>query len=295
MLMNCNEFYIYNFGSMSTFPNPRLFITVSILSCFCLTNTLQAQDEMLRDEIGVENREGAASINFGADLMSRYIWRGIDFGNSPAIQPNLDFSWKGLNIGIWGSYAFAKHSIMVNDTTVIDAGNYAETDLFISYTYQWFTVMVFDYFTLNGLNPNEGNRYFDFNNATTGHTFEGCLSFDGGEKLPLQVLASTLFYGDDKNQDSTGVYGSGTKNNFSTYFELAYKITLKKIGVELKPFIGGIPFGSAWYGPCAGVTNLGLTAKKEIPVTKTYSLPVQVSLITNPQAQSVFFVFGISL
>ena len=75
---------------------------------------------------------------------------------------------------------------------------------------------------------------------------------------------------------------------------MAYKINLKSIGVDLKPFIGGILFGSSWYGPYAGVTNLGLTAKKEIPVTAQYALPVQVSLVTNPQAQSVFFIFGIS-
>ena len=257
--------------------------------------TLQAQEEKVRDEIETEKSNSGATINFGADLMSRYIWRGLDYGNSPAIQPNMSFSWNGLNIGAWGSYAFAKQSIRINDTTVTEAGTYAETDLFISYTYQWFTLMVFDYFTVNGLNPNAGNRYFDYNNATTGHTFEGCMSFDGGEKFPLQVLASTLFYGDDKNRDSTGIFGSGTGNNYSTYFELAYKINLKKIGVELKPFIGGIPFGSSWYGTSAGITNLGLSAKKEIPVTKAYSLPVQVSLIANPQAQSVFFVFGISM
>ena len=168
-------------------------------------------------------------------------------------------------------------------------------DLYISYTYKWFTLIVLDYFTMNGLNANDGNRYFDYRNKTTGHTFEGTLSFDGGDNFPLQVMVSTLFYGNDKNQDSTGVYGLGTKNNFSTYFELGYKIQIRKIKVELRPFIGGIPFGSSWYGPYAGVINLGLTAKKSIPITNLYSLPVQASLITNPQAQSVFLVFGISL
>jgi hypothetical protein len=226
--------------------------------------------------------------------MSRYVWRGIDFGNSPAIQPNLSFSWKGLNIGAWGSYAFANHSVKVNDTTVADAGTYAETDLFLSYSYKWFTLMVFDFFTVNGLNPNEGNSYFNYDNATTGHTFEGSLLFDGPEKFPLQAVASMLFYGADKCKDSTGVYGSGSKNNYSVYFELAWKIHLKKIRADLKPFIGGIPYGSSWYGPYAGVTNIGLTAKKAISFTPQYALPVQVSIITNPQAQSLFFIFGIS-
>ncbi|MCX6304806.1 MAG: hypothetical protein NT040_07550 [Bacteroidetes bacterium] len=266
---------------------PReLACTFLFLACLCSGMSLQAQDEKVQEEIEAENMENTATINFGADLVSRYIWRGIDFGNSPAVQPNLSVSWKGLNIGAWGSYAFMQQNIRLNDTTVVDAGTYAETDLFISYTFHGFTLMVFDYFTVNGLSPNEGNRYFDYKNATTGHTFEGSVLFEGPEKFPLQAMACTMFYGADKSDDST--------NNYSTYLELAYKIHLKKIGVELKPFIGGIPFSSSWYGPCAGVTNLGLMAKKEIPLSAQYSLPVQVSLVTNPQAQSVFFIFGIS-
>ncbi|MFZ4523601.1 MAG: hypothetical protein ACOYNC_18000 [Bacteroidales bacterium] len=270
---------------LSTFSRPFACLAF-FAACFMAIGTLQAQDEKVREDIEAEKGNKGATFSFGADLMSRFVWRGIDYGNSPAIQPNLSFAWNGLNIGAWGSYAFSSHSIRVNDTTVSDAGTYAETDLFISYTYQWFTLMVFDYFTEDGLSPNTGNRYFDYSNSTTGHTLEGSLAFDGPEKFPLQVLASTLFYGADKDDNS--------KNNYSTYIELAYKINLKKIGVELRPFIGGIPFKSSWYGPSAGITNLGLTAKKEIAVTTGYSLPVQVSLVTNPQAQSVFFIFGIS-
>ncbi len=273
----------------------RFFISIIYFLFIGPANPLFAQEQKVISEAETEQGDEGASINFGADLMSRYIWRGYDFGNSPAIQPNICFSWNGLNVGAWGSYAFAKHSIELNDSTVVDAGNYSEMDLYISYTYKWFTLIVLDYFTMNGLNANDGNRYFDYRNKTTGHTFEGTLSFDGGDNFPLQVMVSTLFYGNDKNQDSTGVYGLGTKNNFSTYFELGYKIQIRKIKVELRPFIGGIPFGSSWYGPYAGVINLGLTAKKSIPITNLYSLPVQASLITNPQAQSVFLVFGISL
>ncbi len=280
---------------MQRFSFLHYFFTATICcTCLCQAISVQAQDEKVREEIETESDSGHAAINFGADLMSRFIWRGIDFGNSPAIQPNLSFSYKGLNIGAWGSYAFSGYKIQINDTTVEDAGTYAETDLYISYTYKWFTLMVFDYFTVNGLNPNEGNRYFDYNQATTGHTVEGCLSFDGPENFPVQLMASVLFYGADKGRDSKGVYGQGTTSNYSTYVELAYKIQLNRLGVDLRPFIGGIPFGSSWYGPYAGITNLGLTATKEIPITAQYALPVQVSLITNPQAQSVFFTFGIS-
>lgn len=274
--------------------------TITVTLLLLVTTTLVAQEEAAPKEVVPKESEqsaseGVAELLVGADFVSRYIWRGYDYGNSPAIQPNLAFSWKGLSIGAWGSYAFAQHSIQINDTTIEDAGHYTEMDLYISYTYKWFTLMVVDYFVMNGLNANEGNRYFDYNNATTGHTFELCLTFDGPENVPLSVMASTLVYGDDKDKDSTGTYGYGTKNNFSTYIEVAYHFNLKRIGVELKPFVGGTPFGSSWYGPYAGIINVGLKAKKEIPITNQFSLPVQASIITNPQAQSVFLVFGLSL
>ncbi|MEI7499336.1 MAG: hypothetical protein WCK84_02710 [Bacteroidota bacterium] len=273
----------------------KIIFTLSFFLIVGQFNSLMAQDEKVRDEIETEKEIEGATLLFGADIFSRYIWRGYDFGNSPAIQPNICFAWKGFNIGAWGSYAFAKHSIQVNDSTIEDAGNFSEIDLYLSYTYKWFTLLFFDYFPVNGLNANYGNKYFDYRNRTTGHTFEGCLSFDGTESFPLKVMVSTLFWGEDKNRDSTGTYGLGSKNNFSTYIELGVTIKIKKIDVVLKPFIGGIPFGSAWYGPYAGITNLGLTAKKSIPITPLYALPIQASLVANPQGQNVYLVFGISL
>ena len=265
-----------------------LFLIMTTFSANCQDATIDAVEE-LKEEAGDDG------FMVGADLVSRYIWRGTDYGNSPAIQPSLGFSWKGLEIGAWGSYAFAKQSIQVNDSTVEDAGNYSEIDFYVSYTYKWFTVLFYDYFTVNGLNPNEGNNYFNYQNSTTGHTLEGALIFEGTEKVPLRFTASTLLYGADKDKDSAGVYGNGTKNNFSTYFELEYTFNIKKYNIDLKPFIGGTPFGSGWYGSKAGIINLGLSVRKEIPITPLYSLPVQVSVITNPMTEAAFLVFAVSL
>jgi hypothetical protein len=258
--------------------------TVPVASCW-------AQEEAVANETS----KATAQLNLGADLVSRYIWRGRDYGNSPAIQPNVSFSVAGFKIGAWGSYAFAQSTKMINDTTLVNMGHYAEMDLYACYTYKWFTLQVTDYFFPNPLNANDGNKYYNYKNATTGHTFEGCLMFAGPDKFPLQLCVATLFYGADKGKDSLGIYGAGTKNNYSTYLEAAYIFKLRKIGVDLKPFIGGIPFGSAWYGDHAGVVNCGFTASKTITITEKFTLPLYVSAITNPQAQSVFLVVGVTL
>jgi len=245
-----------------------------ILPCFS-----QTEDEHQAEK----SPSNPVQFNLGADLVSRYIWRGKDYGNSPAIQPNVSFSFAGLKIGVWGSYGVIYRE---------NQGNYSEFDPYISYTWKWFTLGITDYFYPNGVSPNDNNRYFNYNSGTTGHTFEGSLTFTGPEKFPLQVYAGTLFYGADKGKDSTGVYGLGTKNNYSTYFEVSYPFTVKGIGIKL--FAGGIPFGSGWYGPYGGVVNAGLTISKSIKISKEYELPIYSSVISNPQAQSVFLVFGAS-
>lgn len=248
----------------------------------------------LQDENKMEEKTGTpATFSAGADLVSRYIWRGADYGNSPGIQPAVAFSVAGFKAGFWGSYGLGQYSKQINDSTIANMGHYAEFDMYLSYTWKGFTLMAYDYFFPNSLNPNSGNKYFNYKKNTTGHTVELCLSWVGPESFPLQLYAGTLVYGADKSKDSTGVYGTGSKNNFSTYFEAAYAINIKGLGI--KPFIGGIPSGSAWYGPYGGVINAGLTVSKSIAITKEFSLPVFGSVITNPQNQSVFLVFGISL
>jgi hypothetical protein len=269
---------------------PLVFI-LSFIFFLPIGGFSQNEDEHAKEE----SSSSSPRIDLGADFVSRYIWRGKDYGNSPSIQPNVSFSAAGFKIGAWGCYGISEYKTKINDSTIIDMGHYAETDFFVSYTYKWVTLGVTDYFFPNPLIPNNGNKYFNYNNRTTGHTFEVCLSFNGTDKVPLQIFAGTFIYGADKGKDSTGVYGTGDKNNFSTYFEVSYLFTIKKVGVDMKPFIAGIPFGSVWYGEKAGIVNLGFTATKPIKITKGFTLPVYTSVITNPQAQSIFFVFGFTL
>ena len=273
----------------------RRLIFILFISLF-LFQGLFGQDEQALKEAEASVSDKAATLNFGADIVSRYIWRGYDFGNSPAIQPNLFFSWRGLNIGAWGSYSFAPYHAMLNDTVVVNMGTYTEMDMYMSYTLKWFTLTFFDYFVPNGLDPDYTEakvfQYFNYSNKTTGHTFEVSLTFAGPDKFPLKVFVGTLVYGNDKAKDSLGYYMNPDKNNYSTYIELAYPVTFHTINLNF--FVGGTPFGGSWYGPKAGFTNVGITAKKAIPITKSYCLPVQASLIANPSASKLFLVFGIS-
>jgi len=215
----------------------------------------------------------------GADLVSRYIWRGTDYGNSPAIQPALELGSGGFAIGAWGSYT-------TND------GNFQEADLYVSYTFnEILTLMVTDYFLPDGSISN--NKYFDYDYNSTGHVFEGAVSFNGTDDIPLSLMVGMNFAGADART-------ADNKLQYSTYAEVGYSTSVKETSLDF--FIGGTPNNPdsdkgevGYYGPSAGIINIGVTAEKEIQITDKFALPVNVSVITNPQQQNIFFVLGISL
>jgi hypothetical protein len=225
----------------------------------------------------------AGEFSLGTDIMSRYVWRGTDFGNSPSIQPSLEFSHNNFTVGTWGAYAINSDA------------NYQELDLYISYTIaDMLTIGVTDYF-FPGIDGETmmWNNYFDYDNDLTGHVLEANLGF-ACKKIPLTLSVNTAFYGDDKKEEiineETGEVE--TSANFSTYIELGYGGTLKE--VDWNVFLGITP-AEGLYGDDFGIVNMGLGLAKEIKITDSFSLPISSQLIFNPQAENAFFVFGISL
>lgn len=196
-----------------------------------------------------------------ADVVSRYVWRGSDFGNSPAIQPGLDISYKNFTVGAWGSASFANLNIQ-------------ETDLFASYEIWKFKFTCWDYFYMNM--DSLRNNYFEYSSKKTGHYFSFDTEFKLSETVPLKLLISYNFYGAD------------TLN--SSYFELSYTFN-KKIPLEI--FAGYTP-DEGWYGNGPGFVNLGITLKKECKISDEYSVPVYCKLIFNPQRENVHLVAGIT-
>ena len=52
----------------------------------------------------------------------------------------------------------------------------------------------------------------------------------------------------------------------------------------------------AWYANGgSGIVNMSFSGSKDISITENYSLPVFGSFIFNPEAETAFLVFGISL
>lgn len=234
-----------------------LFISM-IIGITCIS-TIQAQDD------------DSLKLNASADICSRYIWRGLDYGSAPSVQPTLSLIKKNFEIGYWGA--------------ISTLGTYNEADLYVKYSIKSFYLTVTDYFfPVNSIPSTKTERYFNYEDKTTGHIFEGLIGWKGSEKFPLYIFAGTSFYGADK--DTSG------NNRYSTYAEAGYSFKLKNNGLDA--FIGFTPF-EGLYGNDIGVVNIGLAGSKKIKITENFDLPAKVTLVVNPQTENIHLVFGITL
>lgn len=246
----------------------------------------------------VQAQESGAKLNLGADLMSRYVWRGTQFGGaSPSLQPSLALTANNFEVGFWGAYSLGGQN------------TFQECDIYASYTFakDLFTATLTDYFF-----PVDGGEYdyFDYNKNSTGHILEGTISFNGTEKFPISILFAMNFFGADAKK----IVSDRNSTNFneedgiqhSSYLEFGYSTGISNVSLDLfagfnltspedKNLSTGYTGETGFYGSKAGLVNLGFTAGKEIAISEKFSLPVSASLITNPVSKSVFLVFGISL
>jgi len=225
------------------------FTTSLLLIILCLTN------------LSVYAQDNQSLVDIGADVMSRYVWRGLDYGASPSIQPYIELAAGDFAIGAWGAYTTNSPGVQ-------------EMDLYASYTIKdIFSVGLTDYFF-----PNEVSSYDYFNySADYQHVIEGVVSFNGTDNLPLSIMAGVNLVNDPDN---------------SLYVEMGYSLSVLNI------FLGA---GNGLYTIEApgdddvfGIVNLGIGISKDIPVNDNYSIPISASLITNPQAKGIHLVFGIS-
>lgn len=210
------------------------------------------------------------SFNVTANVQSRHIWRGDLTCSAWNIQPTINYSKRKFLVGAWGAYT-------------VD-NSYSEVDLYISYSVGRFTLSILDYFCPD--ETQKTNRFFDLDQRTTQHTIDAVLSYNGDKKLPLNIMVSTLIWGDDIDL-ATG------KNYFSTYIEAGY--TWSRINnLQFDFFAGVTPFKS-YYANSFNLVNLGFTLNHKVKFNEYFSLPIFSKFILNPYTENVFFVFGFTI
>lgn len=193
------------------------------------------------------------SASIGADIVSRYIWRGTDFGESMAVQPALTLGFGGLEMGAWGSYSISASGAGAN-----------ENDLWASYTVSTSNGASFSFGITDYYFPAPGGHGFF---VTDAHTLELSASVTGPESFPVSFLAGKMVRNDDDK---------------SLYLEASVPVSSFQ-DVDLSLTAGMVAGESEFYGTeGTAFVNLGVSASKELVITDSFSLPLSVSYILNP-------------
>jgi hypothetical protein len=212
----------------------------------------------------------AQEFSISTDLVSRYVWRGAQFSDAPAIQPGLNFSKGGFSAGAWGSYSFDNIA--------------PECDLYASYDFDFgLGLVVNDYFfPKDPLSSSDmSGNYFTYKklpviDVTTGdtigyaspHTYEIGLSYSVG-KL------------------SFGAY-KYLNNAKDFYVEVGYALN-DNLGL-----IVGAGNQLYTYSSKFNVCNIGLSYSKEVSLTETFKVSPFASFIVNPNREQAMLVVGVS-
>jgi hypothetical protein len=208
---------------------------------------------------GTSVQQAEAQAELGVDIMSRYVWRGTDFGNSPSIQPDISYSAGNFTIGTWAAIATNGNP----DGSEIDW--YASYD--ISTGAGTFSFMVTDY----TFPEDPTGSYF----SKSSHFIETALGYEGTESFPVSFMAGVFVTNDD---------------DYSIYSELGYSAGAFDL------FMGFTPAKSALYGTTkAGVIHTGIGTSKEVRFSDSFSLTLTGQIAVNPYAKDTFFLMGFSL
>lgn len=205
-----------------------------------------------------EEPEKESGIDFttGGDLVSSYVWRGVKFGNGPAIQPYVEMNAGNFTLGTWGS-------VNLTDNEA------AEADLYASYTFDFgLNVGLTDYYY-------PGTDYFNYSSTSGSHGFELNLGY---EHSGLNISANYML----NEAPAAGTAGG------DMYFQLGY-------GFDQFGIFAGAGDGWHTSDGNFNVSNIGINVSREITITDQFSLPVSGSAILNPDTEQYYLVLGISL
>jgi hypothetical protein len=216
--------------------------------------------------VGIGGTAQAEGFKVGADVVSSYVWRGGELGNSPAIQPALSYTCPktGITAGGWGSYAVSE-----------SAGNkrYKETDLYVTVPAGPFSLTVTDYYT-----GTEDQRTFDFGNNGA-NVVELSVAY---AKDNLTLLAAINVAG---SEGDTAANTTGVKN--AKYCEASYKF-YEKDGYTAKGVVG---LGDEdYYGDQYGVSKNDAIALVNTGISVSKNR-YTASYVYNPDTEKSSLVF----
>jgi len=147
------------------------------------------------------SNQNVEAQDFGADVVSSYVWRGTQFGQGPHIQPYVSAGKGGFEIGLWGSFP----------TTAGGGGN--ELDAYLSYDFGPLALTVTNYTFPSGNGTYNSGSFFDGDIEVSASADIGNLSILGGYFPDLETLYIEAGYSFGDVDFALG-FGSDSKDAF---------------------------------------------------------------------------------
>ncbi|MBD0401412.1 TorF family putative porin [Flammeovirga sp. EKP202] len=195
----------------------------------------------------------------GADLVNHYVWRGIDYGYSPAIQPDIELNYKGFYVGGWGTYAFLKSNSVY------------EFEYRLGYTFEkiGLSLQVIDYVYSTAT----------FDSPKTIHNVEQDLS-NVGHSFELGVIQRI------KNFHFAGYI------NFSEEYDIYVEVGYNYKGFEL---IVGAGNNEYTLNDNFTLVNVSLMKTVDLKVSEKYSPSLFCGAVCNPDTSVFHLLFGVNI
>lgn len=202
----------------------------------------------------------SAEVGFGADVVSRYVWRGTDSGNAVSVQPGISYSKGAVEVGAWSSWA-------------ITGGGANENDLYISYAAGPVSIALTDYYF-------PGNTFND--DPAEGEIIKDGAFLSYGDDKGVHILEIAATYAtDDMPVSVTGAFNVSGDAEDSFWLEATYDLgEIDETAVSIT----------------AGAGN-GVYTTDTDPMLVTVGVNVSkgdyfASYILNPDRETTFLVFG---
>jgi hypothetical protein len=96
---------------------------------------------------GEETPERSFGFNTSADVVSKFVWRGISYSKNPVFQPSVTFGYKGASINVWSNMDLGDENGK--------KGIFSEFDYTLDYTYDIDNIS----FSLGALNYTYPDNY----------------------------------------------------------------------------------------------------------------------------------------
>ncbi len=201
-----------------------------------------------------------AEIGLGADVVSRYIFRGTDLGNAVSVQPSISYSRGSIEVGAWSSWAISSNSAN-------------ENDLYIRFSTGPVSVAITDYYlptqSFND-DPTAGavvkdDAFFSYGDGDGVHVLEASASLSL-EDMPISLMVAFYFSGDPED---------------SLWLEATYDLgEIEETAVSITAGVGNGVYTS---DTDPNLVSVGVNLSKG-----DYS----ASYILNPDRETTFLVFG---